>query len=233
MQYSDILKRLETLSNPEAVKGMAMFGITPERTYGVSIPDLRKIAKETGKNHLLAQQLWASNTRETRILASMIDDPEMVTEEQMDSWVKEFDYWEICDQCIMKLFRWTKYAYQKAVEWSSNEEEFVKRAGFVLIACLAVSDKKASDEQFERFLPIIRREAADSRTYIKKAVNWALRQIGKRNPDLNKKATETAKEIQKLDSKSAKWVATDALRELTSEAIQKRLPGKQMEQKYE
>jgi 3-methyladenine DNA glycosylase AlkD len=230
MQYNDILKKLETLSNPEAVKGMAMYGITPGRTYSVSIPDLRKIAKETGKNHALAQQLWTSNIRETRILASMIDDPEMVTDEQMDSWVREFDYWEICDQCIMNLFRWTKFAYRKAVEWSSNNEEFVKRAGFVLMACLAVSDKKAGNEQFERFLPIIKREATDNRTCVKKAVSWALRQIGKRNPDLNKKAIETAKEMQQLDSKTAKWNASNALRELTSEVIQKRLQRqKQME----
>nr|MDO8079537.1 DNA alkylation repair protein [Candidatus Freyarchaeota archaeon] len=229
MQYNDILKRLETLSNPEAVEGMAKYGIIPEKTYGVSIPELRKIAKKTGKNHDLAQQLWASNTRETRILASMMEDPEMVTEEQTDSWVREFDYWEICDQCIMNLFRWTNFAYRKAVEWSSKDEEFVKRAGFVLIACLAVSDKKAGDEQFERFLPIIKREAADRRTYIKKAVNWALRQIGKRNPELNKKAIKTAKEIEKLDSKSAKWIASDALRELTSEAIQERLQKRKLD----
>lgn len=230
MQYNDILKKLKTLSNPEAVEGMAKYGIIPEKTYGVSIPELRKIAKKTGKNHALAQQLWASNTRETRILASMIEDPEMVTEEQMDSWVREFDYWEICDQCIMNLFRWTKFAKQKAVEWSSKDEEFVKRAGFVLMACLAVSDKKAGDEQFEVFLPIIKREAADSRTYVKKAVNWALRQIGKRNLDLNSKAIETAEEIRQLDSKTAKWNASNALRELSGEVIQKRLRRqKQME----
>jgi len=133
MEYDDILKKLKTLSNPKAIEGMARYGITPERIYGISIPNLRKISKEIGVNHVLAQQLWASNIRETMILASMIDDPKMVTEEQIERWVKDFDYWEICDQCCMNLFEKTKFAYQKCVEWSSREEEFVKRAGFVLM----------------------------------------------------------------------------------------------------
>jgi 3-methyladenine DNA glycosylase AlkD len=226
MQYEEIIERLQSLSNPEAVTGMARFGITPQNTYGVSIPNLRKLAKEVGKDHLLAQRLWARDSRETRILASMIDDPKMVTEEQMESWVKDFDYWEICDQCCANLFEKTGFAYQKCVEWSSREEEFVKRAGFVLMARLAVSDKKANDDQFEAFFPLIKREATDNRNFVKKAVNWALRQIGKRNLNLNRKAIETAQEIQKMDAKSAKWIASDAIRELTSEAVQKRLQRK-------
>lgn len=226
LEYDDIIEKLKSFSNPKEVGNMARYGIRPENAYGVSIPKLRKIAKEIGKNHGLAQQLWASNIRETRILASMIDDSRMVTEEQMEEWVRDFDYWEVCDQCCANLFQKTKFAYQKAVEWSSNEEEFVKRAGFVLMALLAISDKKADDEQFERLFPIIKREAFDNRDFLKKAVNWALRQIGKRNLNLNKKAIETAKEIQKMDSKSTKWVASDAIRELTSEAVQKRLRRK-------
>jgi len=226
MEYDDIIKKLKTVSNPKSIEGMARYGITPERTYGVSIPNLRKIAKEIGVNHALAEQLWASNIRETRILASMIAAPKMVTEEQAERWVRDFDYWEICDQCCMNLFEKTAFAYQKCVEWSLREEEFVKRAGFVLMARLAVSDKKADDKQFEKFLPFIKKESTDNRNYVKKAVNWALRQIGKRNLALNNKAVETAKEIQKTDSRSAKWVATDAIRELTSEAVQGRLRGK-------
>jgi 3-methyladenine DNA glycosylase AlkD len=226
MQYEEILKKLESLSDPKAVEGMARFGISPKNTFGVSIPNLRKIAKEIGTDHLLAQKLWTSDIRETRILASMIDDPTMVTEDQMEKWVRDFDYWEICDQCCMNLFKKTKFAYQKAVEWSSREEEFVKRAGFVLMACLAVSDKKADNKQFERFLPIIKREATDNRNYVKKAVNWALRQIGKRNLNLNRRAIEIANEIKKINSKSAKWIASDALRELESEKLQKRLQVK-------
>ena len=226
-RYYHILKRLKSLSNPDAVMGMARFGINPENTYGISIPDLRKMAKEIGRDHPLAQELWSSGIHEARILAGMIDDPKMVTEKQMESWVKDFDSWDVCDQCCMNLFEETKSAYQKCVEWSSREEEFVKRAGFVLMARLAVSDKSAKDEMFLKFLPVIEREAIDNRNFVKKAVNWALRQIGKRNIQLNKMAIRTAKEIQKMDSKSAKWVASDAIRELTSKEVQERLQRKE------
>jgi 3-methyladenine DNA glycosylase AlkD len=226
MQYDDILAELEALSDPEALPFMQKYGITPARAFGVSIPDLRKIAKKTGMDHSLALRLWKEDTRETRILASMIDDPDVVTEEQVDAWVRDFDYWEICDQCCMNLFEDTPFAYRKCLEWSSLEREFEKRAGFVLMARLAVSDKKAGDSKFRRFLPIIKRESTDDRNYVKKAVNWALRQIGKRNLALNKAAIKTAGELRKLDSSSAKWIASDALRELTGEKVQKRLRGK-------
>jgi 3-methyladenine DNA glycosylase AlkD len=226
MQYDDILKKLKSLSDPKAVEGMARFGINPENTFGVSVPNLRQIVKETGRDHALAQQLWDSAIHEARILASMIDDSEMVTEEQMERWVKDFDSWDVCDQCCMNLFDKTKFAYQKVVEWSRREEEFVRRAGFTLMATLAVHDKKASDEEFLKFLPIIKWEASDNRNFVKKAVNWALRQIGKRNLNLNGKAIETAKEIQEIDSKSARWIASDALRELTGQAVRERLQVK-------
>ena len=222
-QLNQILDKLKDLSNPEAVKGMARFGINPENTFGVSIPSLRKLAKETGQSHELAQQLWSSGFHETRILASMVDNPEEVTEEQMESWVKDFDSWDVCDQCCMNLFDETRFAYQKAFEWSGRDEEFVKRAGFVLMACLAVGDKKAADGQFEQFFPVIQREAGDDRNFVKKAVNWALRQIGKRNVPLNRKAVAAAEKIQTLDSRTARWVASNAIRELNSEAVQKRL----------
>ena len=223
MDYKKIIEKLKSLSDPEAVEGMARYGITPEKTYGVSIPNLRKIAKETGRGQDLSLKLWECNTRETRILAGMIGDPAKVTLEQMESWVREFTYWEICDQCCMNLFEKTVFAYRQAEQWSMNEEEFIKRSGFVLMARLAVSDKKADDNHFENFLPLIKREAADGRNFVKKSVNWALRQIGKRNLNLNKKAILTAKEIQQLDSKPARWIASDALRELTSDAIKNRL----------
>lgn len=224
--YDDVIEKLESLSDTKAIEGMARFAITPDKTYGVSIPNLRRIAKEVGKDHALALQLWGSDIRETRILACMIDEPEIVTEEQMEHWVKDFDYWEICDQCCMNLFERTTFAYQKAVEWSSRDEEFVKRAGFVLMAHLAVSDKKAKDNDFEIFLPIIVREASDNRNFVKKSVNWALKQIGKRNLNLNRKAIKTANDIQEIDSKSARWIASDATRELTGEAVQSRLKDK-------
>ncbi len=223
MQYNDIIQKLKSLSNPEAVKGMARFSINPENTFGVSVPNLRKIAKEIGKDHALAQQLWASGIHEARHLAGMIDDPKMATEEQVDAWVKDFDSWDVCDGACMNLFEKTKFAYGKAVEWSASDEEFIKRAGFVMMARLAVSDKKADDRQFESFFPIIKREATDNRNFVRKAVNWALRQIGKRNLNLNKMATKVAKEIQQIDSRSARWIAADALRELTGEAVQKKL----------
>lgn len=223
MQFEKILKKLKSLSDPEAVAGMARFGINPKNTYGVSIPDLRRIAQETGKNHALAQELWNSGIHEARILAGMIAEPALMAEAQMEKWVRDFDSWDVCDQVCSNLFDKTGFAYQKAVEWSKRKEEFVKRAGFVLMACLAVHDKKAEDKKFERFLPIIKNGASDDRNFVKKAVNWALRQIGKRNLNLNKLAIKTARDIQKMGSKSAKWVASDALRELADKKVQKRL----------
>lgn len=226
MQYDDIMGKLRSLSDPKAVEGMARHGISPENTYGISIPNLRALAKEIGKDHYLAGRLWSSGIHEARILASMIDRPEEVTEEQMERWVNDFDSWDVCDQCILNLFEDTRFAWEKAVEWSAMEEEFVKRAGFVMMARLAVSDKKAKDEKFKEFLPIIKREAADSRNFVKKAVNWALRQIGKRSAELNAAAITTSNEIQETGSKPGRWIAADALRELTSEAVQERLRKK-------
>jgi 3-methyladenine DNA glycosylase AlkD len=226
MDCEEILKQLESLSNPDAVAGMARFGINPKNTYGVSIPVLRKMAKQIGKNHLLAEKLWNSGIHEARILAPLIDPPEMVTGKQLERWVKDFDSWDVCDQCCSNLFDKTKFAHKKAIEWSRRREEFVKRAGFVLMATLAVHDKEADNQNFVRFLPVIKKEAADKRNFVKKAVNWALRQIGKRNSALNKIAIQTAKEIQRIDSKSARWIASDAIRELTSEPVRKRLVRK-------
>jgi len=223
MTAERILKELKSLSNPEAVAGMTKYGINPKGTLGVSLPKLRTIAKMIGRDHNFAQRLWSSGIHEARILAALVDDPAQVTERQMELWVKEFDSWDVCDQCCGNLFDKTKFAEKKAVEWSSREEQFVKRASFVLIASIAIHNKKAEDEKFIKFLPLIKRESEDERNFVKKAVNWALRQIGKRNLKLNKKAVEMARSIQKIDSKSAKWIASDALRELTSEAIIARL----------
>lgn len=223
MNFREIIKQLKSLSNPENVAGMARFGINPNNTYGVSIPTLRNMAKEIGRDHRLAQHLWKSSIHEARILASFIDNPDDVNEEQMERWVEVFDSWDVCDQVCSNLFDKTIFAYNKAFEWSRREEEFVKRAGFVLMACLSVHDKNAPDEDFIKFLSIIEKESTDERNYVKKAVNWALRQIGKRNKNLNKVAIKTAQEIQQIDSKSARWIASDALRELTGEKIQKKL----------
>jgi len=218
-----LIDKLKSLSDPEAVAGMARFGINSKNTYGVSIPVLRKMAKEIGRNHLLAQRLWNSGVHEARILAGMIDSPEEVTEKQMERWVKDFDSWDVCDQVCSNLFDRTQFAHKKAMDWSKRGEEFVKRAGFVLMAALAVHDQGVGGKEFLKFLPIIKREARDERNFVKKAVSWALRQIGKRNLHLNQKAIKTAKEIRGIESKSAKWIASDAIRELTSETVQKRL----------
>ena len=204
---------------------MARFGINPANTYGVSIPILRKMAREIGKNHELALELWETGIHEARLLACFIDRPDMIAEEQMERWVKDFDSWDVCDQCCGNLFDRTRFAHKKAVEWCGREEEFVRRAGFVLMACLAVHDKKAGDQAFIEFLPLIKTHSGDDRNYVKKAVNWALRQIGKRNQNLNEVAIKTAEEIKQLDSRSARWIASDALRELAGDAVQKKLAG--------
>lgn len=217
-----VIRKLKSLSSPEAVVGMSKFGINPENTYGISIPKLREIAKDIGKNHQLALELWKSGIHEARILASFIDEPEKVTENQLEKWVRDFDSWDVCDQ-VCNLFEKTPYAYQKAIEWTDRKEEFIKRAAFALMAGLAVHDKKASNEQFEQFFQLIKKAATDDRNFVKKAGNWALRNIGKRNKALNKRAIEIAREIQEIKSKTAKWIASDALRELSSQAIQKRL----------
>jgi 3-methyladenine DNA glycosylase AlkD len=223
MQAEEILNRLKSLVDPEAVAGMARFAVGGQHTLGISIPTLRKLAKEIGQDHDLAGQLWVSGIHEARILASMIDPPPSVTAAQMERWVKDFDSWDVCDQCCNNLFSKTPLAHQKADEWSRREEEFVKRAGFVLMATLAVHDKKARDETFVAYLPLIKREATDARNFVKKAVNWALRQIGKRNRRLNQVAIQTAQEIKEIDSKSARWIANDALRELSSDKVRQRL----------
>jgi len=219
----DVIKRLRSLSNPKAVEGMARYGINPEKNMGISIPDLRKTAKEIGKDHKLALNLWETGIHDARILAGMIDEPDKVSEKQIEKWVCDFDSWDVCDQVCMNLFKKLPIAYKKAVEWSGRGEEFVKRAGFALMATLAVGDKKARDEEFVKFLAYVKKESTDSRNYVKKAVNWALRQIGKRNLNLNKIAVRVGEEIYSLDSKSARWIASDALRELKSKEVQKRL----------
>ena len=223
MRAQDVLATLRSLSNPEAVSSMARFGIKADKAFGVSVPALRKLARSIGKDHTRAQELWDSGLHEARELATMIADPKQVTEEFMEGWVKDIDSWDVCDHCCGNLWDKTPFAYRKAREWSRQPEEFVKRASFSLMAALAVHDKAAPDDAFIKLLPIIKRESTDERNFVKKAVNWALRQIGKRNRNLNRQAIETAREIQKLDSKSAKWIAADALRELTNEKVQSRI----------
>jgi 3-methyladenine DNA glycosylase AlkD len=223
MNYEEIIEKLHSMSNPKNVEGMARYGINPSNNLGISIYQLRPIAKEIGKDHNLALKLWESGIHDARLLACFIDDPDKVASEQMDSWAGDFDSWDICDQACTSLFDQTPHAWEKIFEWAKRKEEFVKRGAFSLIAGLAVHDKKTSEKKFEELFKIIIRESTDERNYVRKAVNWALRNIGKRNKVLNKKAIQAARKIKKIDSKSARWIANDAIRELESEKIQLRL----------
>ena len=219
MTSDRIIANLEQLANAQAIEGMARFGIRPAQALGISIPTLRKMAKDIGRNQALALALWDSGIHEARILASMIAEPQLVSAELMEKWANDFDAWDVCDQVCGNLFDKTPYAYQKATQWCQQEREFVRRAGFVMMAELAVHDKKAQDEAFMQFFPLIKQHAADERNFVKKAVNWALRQIGKRNSHLRTLALECAYEIQDMDSKTARWVAKDALKELQAKEI--------------
>jgi 3-methyladenine DNA glycosylase AlkD len=210
----EVVSKLKERARPDQLEGMARFGMTSEGRLGVAVPDMRKLAKEIGKDHKLALKLWKTKISEARMVASMIDIPEEVTEEQMEAWVVDFNSWDVCDQVCMNLFDKTPLAWKKVREWSDRDEEYVKRAAFALIACLAWHDKKTGDEEFIKLFPLIKKAAVDERNFVKKAVNWALRQIGKRNPHLKEKAIRVAKDIQTMNSKSARWIATDALKEL-------------------
>ncbi|MCL5734059.1 MAG: DNA alkylation repair protein [Actinobacteria bacterium] len=220
---ADILDRLSAKANAGNLSGMARYGMAVERRLGVSVPEMRAIAKTTGKDHALALELWETGIAEARIVASMIAMPNELTAQQMEDWVEDFNSWDVCDQVCMNLFEKSPLARQKIVEWSERDEEFVKRAAFALLACLAWHDRRASDEEFIQFLSVIKRGATDERNFVKKAVNWALRTIGKRNRNLNRAAIQVAGEIQQLDSKAARWIAADALRELLDERTQERL----------
>jgi len=218
-----VIDRLRSLGDPKAVEGMTRFGIQSSNSFGVSVPQLRTLAREVGRDHMLAMKLWETGLHDARLLATMVDDPRKVTLEQMDKWVRDFDSWDVVDGSCGNLFDKTPFAVAKAKQWCKREEEFVKRAGFVMMAELAVHDKEAKDKVFLDFLPLIVGGASDKRNFVKKAVNWALRQIGKRNMKLNKAAVSTGRRIRKIDSGAAKWVAADALRELKSPQVLKRL----------
>lgn len=216
-----ILAALRTQARPGAIEGMARFGINPDTLLGVSIPVLRAEAKALGRDHALALALWGSGVHEARILASMIADPASVTPRLLERWVRDFDSWDVCDQTIMNLFEDVPGMYDQALAWARRDEEYVKRAGYVLMARLAVSDKPASDAAFERFYPSIRAGAADPRNYVKKAVSWALRQIGKRNARLEKSARKLAQELKRSEIASARWIGADTLRDLDAAKARK------------
>jgi 3-methyladenine DNA glycosylase AlkD len=227
--YDEIIRKLKSMRNPANVEGMARYGISSKNTLGISIYQLRPMAKDIGPDHGLALRLWKSGIHEARLLAVFIDDPAKVTERQMGEWACDFDSWDVCDQACTSLFDQTRFAWKKAREWSGRNEEFVKRGAFAIMAGLAVHDKRASDADFATLLPIIEKESADERNFVKKSVNWALRNIGKRNFSLHARALKSAGKIQKRDSKAARWIANDAIRELSSDKTRKMLEKKNTE----
>ncbi len=223
-QTNAILTTLYSKANPKNVEGMARYGITSKnKVLGLSMPFLQSLKKSIGTNRELALELWETHIYEARLLAAFIADPQKITKSTMNQWVRDFDNWAICDGVCMHCFRNSPYAHERAAAWVKKEKEFIRRAGFTMIATLAVHDKKSDDAIFIQYLSAIKQYSVDERNFVRKAVNWALRQIGKRNMHLNAAAIKTAKEIQKYYAPSATWIATDALRELLSIKVQKRL----------
>jgi 3-methyladenine DNA glycosylase AlkD len=231
-----ILAELCAMGSEKNRAGMARYGIKVENAFGVSVYELRKVAKRLGTEHDLALALWATGNHEARLLACFIDDPDSVTERQLEAWARDFDSWDICDQATTSLFDLTRHGWTKAVAWAARDEPWVKRGGFAMMAGLAVHDKAASDRTFLKLLPVIARGASDERNFVKKAVNWALRNIGKRNRALNAAAVACAERIRTAANKraggdrggdakarSARWVANDALRELKSDKTRARI----------
>ena len=224
--HAAVLRELKALGDPRVRAKMTYFGVDVPKAHGISAPVLHAFAKRIGKSHRLAQELWASGIHEARILAALIGESEKVTAAEMERWVRDFDAWDVVDTACCYLYAHAKPAWQKATAWSTRHEEFVKRAGFSLVAYLSYKDKAVPDARFARFLRVIEREARDERNFVKKAVNWALRNIGKRNVRLNREAIRAAERIRQQGSRSARWIAADALRELKSAAVQKRLRRK-------
>jgi len=213
----EVLKLLRSLGSPAGRATMERFGIPSTNAHGINTPTLKALARKIGRNHVLALELWETGVFEARAIAALIAEPAKVTKPQMNRWARDLDSWAVCDACCCYLFRKTPFAWERAVAWSSARPEFTKRAGFALMAYLAVHDKTAPDERFIELLPIIECEAEDDRPFVKKAVNWALRQIGKRNHHLRKRVIACAERIRKQGTSSARWIASDALRELKKE----------------
>jgi 3-methyladenine DNA glycosylase AlkD len=221
-----VLRELRGLADPKVRAKMEYFGVHVPNAHGISAPVLHQFAKRIGKDHRLARQIWATGIHEAKILAALIGESERVTPAEMEQWARDFDSWDVVDAACCYLYAHAKPAWDKVAAWSRRREEFVKRASFSLVAYLSYKDKRAPDERFARFLRVIEREAHDERNFVKKAVNWTLRNIGKRNKRLNREAIRAAERIRGQGSRAARWIAADALRELRSAAVQKRLQRK-------
>jgi len=223
---STVLRELKQLADPAVRSKMSYFGVNVPQAHGISAPVLHTFARHIGKNQDLAEELWSSGVHEAKILAALIGEYDKITSAQMERWVRDFNSWDVVDSACCYLYAYAKPAWKKIYTWSSRAAEYEKRAAFSLAAYLAYKDKSASDAQFEKFLSVIEREAHDDRNFVRKAVNWALRNIGKRNFALNKCAVAAAERIRQQNCRSARWIASDALRELTSAAVQERLSRK-------
>jgi 3-methyladenine DNA glycosylase AlkD len=223
-ELQEIISQLKALTVPANINGMARFGINPNNTLGVSMPRIRQLGKRK-KDHDLALALWETGIHEARILASIVDQPALLTSQQMDSWIADFDSWDVCDQVCGNLYSKSPLAVEKAMSWSKSEHEFVKRAGFALMAYLAVHGKKVPDTVFIQFLEIIESSADDDKNFVRKAINWALRQIGKRSTALYQPALEESRRLALSTNKTARWVGTDAVKELEapSKYVKRRL----------
>lgn len=218
LDTNDVLAWLKRRGSERNVKGMARYGIVAKRVFGVTVATLRALKKKIGKDHALSLALWKTGWYEARLLAAFVGDPERVTRRQMNAWASGFENWADCDTVCFHLFDRTPFAWQKAREWSTAPREFVKRGGFVLMACLALHDKAAPDKRFLGFLPLIERGARDERNFVKKGVNWALRSIGRRSPALKKAALAVARRLARSEAAAPRWVGHDALRELVRHA---------------
>ncbi len=217
MEFNQIIHEFEELSDVDFAKNMKKFGITYIKSYGLRLPQIRKIAKQCGKNHELALKLWNHGYHETNLLATLVEDPHNVDSIQLDDWVNTFYSWDLVDQACINLLRFIPEAIDNIFIWAEADEEFVKRTAFSLVAVLAVHNK---DSNFDKYFEIIKEGSKDNRNFVKKSVNWALRQIGKSNKENNRKALDLAYEILEIDNKASKWVARSAIRELESEKIQ-------------
>jgi 3-methyladenine DNA glycosylase AlkD len=214
-----LVARLEALASHEDAAGMARFGIRGARVLGVPVRTLRAIARETGRDHRLAGELWASGVHEARILASIVAEPPRVTRAEMERWAADLDSWDLCDQCCTNLWVRTPFARDQALVWSEREPEFIRRAGFVLIAQVAGKDGGAPVELLHRYLARAEAAAGDERNFVKKAVSWALRAVGRRSAALNEAAVAVVGRLRASEDHAARWVGGDALRELTSEQV--------------
>ena len=221
-----VLRELRALADPAVRKKMAYFGVDVPKAHGISAPVLHRLAKRIDKNHQLARELWLTGIHEARILATLVGEPEKLNAAEMEHWARDFDSWDVVDAACCYLYAYSRLAWNTALAWSYRREEYVKRAAFSLMAYLSYKDKEAANARFRQCLRIIEREASDERHFVKKAVNWALRNIGKRNLPLNRAAIRVAERIREQGTSSGRWIASDALRELRSPAVQARLRRK-------